>query len=118
MINLGALYVGLIIGGAVLLLIIIIFVILKCQKKEPKVLIDQKYVENLINLLGSKENIDSIDVDGNKLKVLVFDLNKADLNGLKEVAKSGVFVTGNNIKTLFMYDSKALKEEIKKYKEK
>lgn len=117
MLYLDALYVGLIIGGAALILVVLLIFILKRKKKTPKILIDQNYVENLINLLGKKDNINTIEVDGNKLKVDVIDLNKADLNGIKEIASSGVFVTGNVIKTLFMYDSKQLKEEIKKYKE-
>lgn len=114
-------YYWIIIGcAAAFLLITVLLLILKSKKKHktPKLLIDQAYIEKLVSLIGGKENINNIDVDGNKLKVNVVNLDSANLEGIKEIASSGVFVTGNNIKTLFMYDSQALKEEIKKYKEK
>lgn len=107
------------IGGAILLILIIIICILVSKHKKhkkPKLKIDEAYVAELIKMLGEKSNISNIDVDGNKLKVTVVDLNKCDLEGIKTKAQSGVFVTNNNIKTLFMYDSETLRKEINKYK--
>lgn len=106
------------IGGGVLLIILILIIVLIKHKssKKPKLKIDEAYVGELIELLGTKDNITKIDVDGNKLKVSVQDLSKCNLEGIKNKAQSGVFVTDNNIKTLFMYDSEALRKEINKYK--
>ncbi|MBP5444678.1 MAG: hypothetical protein J6Y28_00765 [Acholeplasmatales bacterium] len=107
--------------GLSLLGIIICIISIKLVKKhkkhkKPKLKIDEAYVTDLINLFGGKENIDKIDVDGNKLKVDVKVVDNVDLNGIKEKAKSGVFVVNQTIKTLFMYDSATLKKELDKYK--
>ena len=67
-------------------------------------------------MFGGKENIDTIDVDGNKLKVNVKEVDNVDLEGIKQKANSGVFVVNNTIKTLFMYDSETLRKELNKYK--
>ena len=84
--------------------------------KKPKLKIDENYIIDLINLFGGKENIDSIDVDGKKLKVDVKSLDNCNLEGIKTKANSGVFVINNTIKTLFMYDSETLRKELNKYK--
>ena len=107
--------------GLSLLGIIICIICIRLVKKhklhkKPKLKIDENYIIELINLFGTKSNINSIDVDGNKLKVDVIDLTKVDLEGIKTKANSGVFVVNNTIKTLFMYDSMTLKKELNKYK--
>ena len=107
-------------GLSVLAIIICIISIKLIKKhklhKKPKLKIDEEYVAELINLFGTKDNIKTIDVDGNKLKVEVIDLESVSLDGIKEKANSGVFVVNNTIKTLFMYDSETLRKELNKYK--
>lgn len=107
--------------GLSILGIIICIISIKLIKKhklhkKPKLKIDEAYIIELINLFGSKDNIKSIDVDGNKLKVDVINLDNVNLDGIKEKANSGVFVVNNTIKTLFMYDSETLRKELNKYK--
>ena len=107
--------------GLSILGIIICIISIKLIKKhklhkKPKLKIDEAYIIELINLFGSKDNIKSIDVDGNKLKVDVINLDDVNLDGIKEKANSGVFVVNNTIKTLFMYDSETLRKELNKYK--
>lgn len=107
--------------GLSLLAIIICIISIRLIKKhklhkKPKLKIDENYIIDLINLFGTKSNIKSIDVDGNKLKVDVINLDNVDLEGIKQKANSGVFVVNNTIKTLFMYDSETLRKELNKYK--
>lgn len=107
--------------GLSILGIIICIISIKLIKKhklhkKPKLKIDENYIIDLISLFGSKSNIKSIDVDGNKLKVDVINLDNVDLDGIKQKANSGVFVVNNTIKTLFMYDSETLRKELNKYK--
>ena len=113
-------WIWLTIVGVLLLLILIIIIVKAIKKhklhKKPKLKIDEDYIIDLISLFGGKENINSIDVDGNKLKVDVIDLNNVNLDGVKQKANSGVFVINNTIKTLFMYDSEVLRKELNKYK--
>ena len=107
--------------GLSILAIIICIISIKLVKKhklhkKPKLKIDENYIVELISMFGGKENIDSIDVDGNKLKVDVKVLDNVNLEGIKTKANSGVFVINNTIKTLFMYDSETLRKELNKYK--
>lgn len=107
--------------GLCILGIIICIISVKLVKKhklhkKPKLKIDEDYITDLINLFGGSDNINTIDVDGNKLKVDVIDLNNCNLDGIKQKANSGVFVVNNTIKTLFMYDSETLRKELNKYK--
>ena len=106
--------------GLSLLGIIICIISIKLIKKhklhkKPKLKIDENYIIELINLFGGKENIDKIDVDGNKLKVDVKNLDSVNLEGIKTKANSGVFVINNTVKTLFMYDSMTLRKELSKF---
>ena len=63
-------------------------------------------------LLGDKDNIKDVNVDNGRLKITVDNLELVNLEGIKEIATSGVFVTGNIIKTLFRLDSITIKKEI------
>ena len=107
---------GLSILGIIICLISIKLIKKHKLHKKPKLKIDEAYIVELINLFGTKDNIKSIDVDGNKLKVDVINLDDVNLDGIKEKANSGVFVVNNTIKTLFMYDSETLRKELNKYK--
>ncbi|MGM9969839.1 MAG: hypothetical protein ACI35S_05525 [Anaeroplasma sp.] len=103
--------------GAVCLLFIfaLIFVIvLKKRKNGKKIKIDDIFIDNLITLLGGKDNILKVVVDNGRLKFEVKDTDITDLNGLKEISTSGVFVTGNVIKTLFKLDSFTIQKAIQK----
>ncbi len=111
------LWVYFVIGGAVLLVILGILLFFLLKKKKPKkkhIKVDNEFVTNLLELLGGKENLTEIQVDNGRLKFVVVDLEKVKLTGIKEIATSGVFVTGNVIKTLFKLDSKLIKSELEK----
>ena len=102
-------------GILVLILIIILIILLKAKKpKQKRIKVDDEFINNLIDLLGGIKNIEDVKVDNGRLKLAVLDLEKVNLNGIKEIATSGVFVTGNNIKTLFKLDSQLIKSRIEK----
>lgn len=107
---------GLSILGIIICIISIKLVKKHKKHKKPKLKIDEDYIIDLISLFGGRENIEKIDVDGNKLKVDVINLDNCNLDGIKQKANSGVFVVNNTIKTLFMYDSETLRKELNKYK--
>lgn len=106
----------LITGGILLGVLVIVFILLlvlsKKKNKNPKVIINQEFLNDLIRKLGTKENINKISVENQKLIVDVKNLDLVKLDEIKEMANSGVFVTGTTIKTLFKYDSALLKREI------
>ena len=109
--------IGVIIGCGVLCLwaILAIILLVKKKNKKPKhIKVDDEFINNLIHLLGEKDNINDVTVDNGRLKFNVVDLDKVDLNGIKAIATSGVFVTGNIIKTLFKLDSQVIKQALEK----
>ncbi|MBR6071625.1 MAG: hypothetical protein IKP77_02185 [Acholeplasmatales bacterium] len=104
----------LIIAGSVLALLAVTFsfIITKKKNSTPKIKIDDEFITTLIMYLGTLTNIKSVGVDNGRLKIEVNDLDVADLKAIQTMTTSGVFVTGNNIKLLFKYDSETIKKAI------
>ncbi|MGM9971011.1 MAG: PTS transporter subunit EIIB [Anaeroplasmataceae bacterium] len=110
-----SLLIGLGIAGVVVVgIIITLLVFFLPKKKDKKIKVDAQFIENIINHLGGNNNIHSVTVDNARLKLEVSDVKKVDGNALKEMSGQGVFITGNNVKVLFKYDSKTIKKEIEK----
>lgn len=107
-----ALTISLIVIAVALIVICILLIFVFGKKKNPKIKIDDAFIDNLISLYGGKENIKDINIDNARLKVLVSDLDLVNLDGLKANSEAGVFVTGSTIKTLFKYDSSLVKSSI------
>ena len=82
--------------------------------KKEHVVVDEVFMNTLIEGIGQLANIECISIDNGRLKFKVSDLDlvKADL--LKDLSTSGVFITGSNVKLLFKYDSKVILEELTK----
>lgn len=91
---------------------LIILIFIKKSKKPKRVTVNDEFITNLVVLLGDKDNIKDVNVDNGRLKITVDNLELVNLEGIKEIATSGVFVTGNIIKTLFRLDSITIKKEI------
>ena len=103
-------------GALLVLAIIFIIIVSKKRKSKPKhIKVDDEFINNLLELLGTKDNIEEVSVDNVRLKFKVADLEPVNLEGIKSIATSGVFVTGNIIKTLFKLDSQTIKKAIEKY---
>jgi phosphotransferase system IIB component len=103
-------------GALLVLAIIFIIIVSKKRKGKPKhIKVDDEFINNLLELLGTKDNIEEVSVDNGRLKFKVADLEPVNLEGIKSIATSGVFVTGNIIKTLFKLDSQTIKKAIEKY---
>lgn len=109
-------FIGLLCGiGVIVIGIIALIVILSVRKgkNKPKhIKVDDEFINNLLNLLGGKDNIEEVTVDNGRLKFKVTELDSVDLEGIKTIATSGVFVTGNIIKTLFKLDSQIIKKAL------
>lgn len=109
-------YVWIILGCALafMLLAIAITFYFKKKNKKPKLVIDDAFINELVQNYGSLENIKSVNVDNGRLKIEVADLDKVNLEGLKALSTGGLFVTGNIIKTLYKLDSKTIKDKLDK----
>lgn len=108
--------VGILISIIVLVILVVVGILLIfiLKKKNKKIKVNDKFIEDVIINLGNKENIKQITVDNARLKILLNDISIADFDKLKEMSGQGVFITGNNVKLLFKFDSKLIKKEIEK----
>lgn len=84
------------------------------KKNKNRIKVDGQFIRNLIEYYGGSQNIREVSIDNARLKVLVENLDAVNLNALKEVSQSGVFVTGNYVKTLFKLDSGLIKAALEK----
>ena len=100
--------------AVIIIFIVIVVVILTKKKKNTRINVNDDFINELIKYYGNKENINNITVDNGRLKITVSDIDTVDLNAIKEKSASGVFVTGNVIKTLYKLDSELICKEMKK----
>lgn len=94
-----------ILGALVFFIAFIIGIIIGKIKNKGHVKVDEEFMTTLIESLGGKDNIKSYCVDNSRVKFELLDLTLAKLDTIKELSPKGVFITGNNIKTLFKYES-------------
>lgn len=112
------LYIGIILFTILLLAIILYLTCGFRFKREKKnqiehVLIDEEFINSLILSLGEIQNIEAVSIDNGRLKFRVVDLDLLQTDKLKELSTSGVFITANNVKLLFKYDSEVILNELK-----
>lgn len=102
---------GIILGVAVILFVIFYFVS-GFRKKEAKpgerVVVDEEFITTMLHGLGELNNINSVSVDNGRVKFSIKDLELLVADELKALSSSGVFITGNNVKLLFKYDSNTI----------
>ena len=100
---------GVIIGVAILVAVLIAgIIVLFCTKKSKNKIVADEIINNMITFLGGKDNIKSYSKENARVKFLVNSVDSVDLESLKTISEKGVFITGNNIKTLFKYDSELI----------
>ena len=102
-----------IIAAVIIIGIVITLLIVNGKKGTKKIKIDAEFINNLATILGGKENILSVTNENGRIKFELSDLEKANLNDLKALSQSGVFVTNNTVKTLFPHDAKTISNAIK-----
>ncbi|MCM1131363.1 MAG: hypothetical protein NC310_06165 [Roseburia sp.] len=89
------------------LLIVLILVIL-LKKKQPKIKVNEEFIEHLVEALGKRNNIIDVKTINGRVHFEVEDLELVDLEELKKQSTAGVFITNQTIKMLFSYDSEAI----------
>ena len=102
---------GIILGVAVILFVIFYFVSgfrKKDAKPSERVVVDEEFIRTMLHGLGELNNINSVSVDNGRVKFSVKDLELLVTDELKALSTSGVFITGNNVKLLFKYDSNTI----------
>ena len=109
------LIISIVIGLSILIILALVLLFIFKRKKNPKIKIDEEFINNLIEYFGGISNINSVATEnGGRLNITVIDLDKLNTDGIKSLATSGVFITGNTVKTLYREDSATIKMEIEK----
>ena len=113
------LYIGIILLTILLIGLILFFTCGLRSKREKKlnkdrVIVDAVFMETLVEGIGKLENIECISIDNGRLKFKVLDLDLVNADLLKQLSTSGVFITANNVKLLFKYDSVDILNELTK----
>lgn len=83
-------------------LTIIAIVVIKSGKKDFKI-----EANKLVELLGGKKNIVSIDASMSRFKVILNDVSLANKEGIKKLGAKGIVEIDNQLKIVF--DSNAVK---------
>ena len=95
-------------------LTIIAIVVIKSGKKDFKI-----EANKLVELLGGKKNIVSIDASMSRFKVILNDVSLANKDGIKKLGAKGIVEIDNQLKIVFDADAVKLKkciEELLKQK--
>lgn len=95
-------------------LTIIAIVVIKSGRKDFKI-----EANKLVELLGGKKNIVSIDASMSRFKVILNDVSLANKDGIKKLGAKGIVEIDNQLKIVFDADAVKLKkciEELLKQK--
>lgn len=95
-------------------LTIIAIVVIKSGRKDFKI-----EANKLVELLGGKKNIVSIDASMSRFKVILNDVSLANKEGIKKLGAKGIVEIDNQLKIVFDADAVKLKkciEELLKQK--
>lgn len=86
-------------------LTIIAIVVIKSGKKDFKI-----EANKLVELLGGKKNIVSIDASMSRFKVILNDASLANKEGIKKLCAKGIVEIDNQLKIVFDADAVKLKK--------
>ncbi|MDO4376891.1 MAG: PTS transporter subunit EIIB [bacterium] len=86
-------------------LTIIAIVVIKSGKKDFKI-----EANKLVELLGGKKNIVSIDASMSRFKVILNDVSLANKDGIKKLGAKGIVEIDNQLKIVFDSDAVKLKK--------
>lgn len=88
-----------------IILIIIAFAVIKGGKKDFKI-----EANKLVELLGGKKNIISIDASMSRFKVTLDDVTLANKEGIQKLGAKGIVEIDNQLKIVFDTDAVKLKK--------
>lgn len=110
--------ISILVAVGVIAITVTFFVVEYFIKKNKKIKIDESFIDKLVNALGGISNIQAVSNEHGRVIFNLDDLDLIKADDLKQLTTTGVFITGNNVKMLFQYDSNIVKNTIKNLKEK
>ena len=106
-------YFWLIIIVAVVLTAIITYSIYhRKPKKMKQIPVEDEKIQAFIECYGGLDNIDSIELDGRRLKLQLNHVDLVDIDRFKSLGATGIFISGNQVKMVLPYDMQKLVDYI------
>lgn len=107
-------YLWVIIGVIVILVVaFLLFNRHKKAKNNAKIVVDMTLINDIRGIF-TKENTLSITSDVSRVRFSVKDIEKLDLDKLKQIS-TGVFISQNNVKVMFKDSADEIVKELEKY---
>ncbi|MDE6584121.1 MAG: hypothetical protein K2K15_01840 [Anaeroplasmataceae bacterium] len=100
-----------------ILAVVLILVFVLRKKKHPRVKVNQEFIHEIIDALGTRKNILNASTINGRIHFEVENLELLNQTKLKELSTTGVFITNQSVKMLFSYDSELICKEVLAYKE-
>lgn len=97
----------------ILILIFILLIVLKATKKDFNI-----EANKLIDYLGGKDNIISMELNMSRFKVTLKDVTKVNKEAIQKLGAKGIVEIDNQLKVIFGPDAKNLKKYINDLKTK
>jgi phosphotransferase system IIB component len=92
------------------LIIIIKIMLIQPQKKSS---VDgSRHTDEIIVNLGGIDNIESVGLDGNRIKFSLKEIESANLQAFKDLGATGVFISGKNVKMVLPFSTKPIVDKI------
>ncbi len=95
----------------IVILLLISIIVIKINRKDFSIKINR-----LIEYLGGKDNITSVESNMSRLKVIVKDTSIVNKDGIQKLGAKGIVEIDNQLKIILGPDSKVLKKYIKDLK--
>ncbi len=83
------------------------------KPKVKELLVSDEEIETIILLFGGKENITDISKEGSRFTFVLKKVEACNLEGIKKLGATGVFISGSNVKLIFPFNADRLIETIK-----
>lgn len=83
------------------------------KPKAKELLVSDEEIETIIQLFGGKDNITDISKEGSRFTFALKKVEACNLEGIKKLGATGVFVSGSNVKLIFPFNADRLIETMK-----
>ncbi len=97
----------------VLIIVIGVYFIYFYKPKVKTAPLSDEEVNLIIGLFGGKDNIKEVSNSGSRFRFVLHEVEKCNLDGIKDLGCTGIFVSGNQVKLIFPFDAERLNEKLK-----
>ncbi len=87
------------------LIVLIGFYFIYVHKPKPKLKpLSEEEISLIINLFGGEANIKGVSKEGSRYSFILKNVEKCNLEKIKDLGATGVFVSGNAVKLIFPFN--------------